>query len=454
MSVSLLPNTYLQRPAFVPGKPIAAHQPDQTGEASFWGSPRTWLLLGPLLFFCLNGTSPFENTPIELRMAATSSSADSSLTQFFIGAICLLCCALMYRYSASILAVCIEVKVMLALPLLAILSGLWSQAPMHSVVHGISLLVLTLFAVYLAVTLTDSQQMELLIALGFGAISLSIGLAIVLPQYGIDLMGHHDNAWKGVFSSKNGCGQTALFLLMPVAFCTARSFSQRVFLSVYSVFAFLLIGMSQAKTAWGLTFVFCTFVLCQRALGRFRAKDASVILVAALPFALLVLFVAYRYSEAILYAVGKDPTLSQRTEIWSAIMTSIAKQPFLGYGYIAFWNGMHGESFNIFMAVHWLQGQAQNGFLDLWLQLGIVGLALFLIGLGQSFKNMRSCIRLGLGKQGMWYFAVIVFSVLYNLDESYLAAPRDLCWLLYVLACVGLHRLASRGNALNTALVS
>jgi exopolysaccharide production protein ExoQ len=439
MSFYPLQYTYQQLSAF----PESIPQAKAPREASIWYSLRTWITLLPLAFFCLNGTSPFDNTLIEMRMAATTSATDSRWTQVLIAAVCLICCALIYRYCAATVAICSEMKAILALPLLATASALWSQEPLHSAVHGFTLLVLTVFAIYLGTRFSMHQQMQLVLVLGFTAILLSIAFAIALPQYGIDLMAEHDNAWKGIFSSKNACGQTVLFLLLPLAFYPARGFARKALLTGYSLLALFVIGMSQAKTAWGLTLFFLLFVVCQRAIGKLRARDASIVLFGAFPLGLVFLSLVYRYSEDILNVLGKEATLSQRTEIWSAILKSIAKQPLLGYGYSAFWNGLHGESFNVFMAVHWLEGQAQNGFLDLWLQVGIVGVIVFLVSLVHAVRNLTVCLRRGLGQHAMWYFAIILISVLYNLDESFLAAPRNLCWLLYLLACVGLHRLAT-----------
>ena len=432
-------SSYYPLPALAPSLP----QTDAPSrESSIWQSLRTWIVFLPLAFFCLDGTSPFDNTPIKLRMAAAASSEVSLWTQLCIAAACLICCFLIYRYFATTFAICTEMKPAIALPLLAIASAAWSQSRLHSVVHGLSLLVLTLFAVYLAVRFSIRQQMQVLLALGFVAIVSGIVFTLALPQYGIDLMGGHDGAWKGIFSSKNTCGQTVLFLLMPALFYPVRGLAKRALLTVYSLLALFLIGMSQARTAWALTLFFFVFYLCQRAISKLRARDAFAILIGALPLGLLCLALLYQSSEGILNALGKDATLSQRTEIWTAILTSIAKQPVLGYGYAAFWNGLHGESFNVFMAVQWLEGQAQNGFLDLWLQLGLVGLIVFSFSLVQALCDTLMCLRRGLGQHAMWYFALILLSLLYNVDESFLAAPRNLCWLLYLLACVGLHRLA------------
>lgn len=73
-------------------------------------------------------------------------------------------------------------------------------------------------------------------------------------------------------------------------------------------------------------------------------------------------------------AVGRDTTLTGRTEIWAGLLPDLKNQPILGYGFSGFWT-------NARIREHEIQ-QAHNGYLDMWLQLGFAGLlltAVFLI---------------------------------------------------------------------------
>ncbi len=65
-------------------------------------------------------------------------------------------------------------------------------------------------------------------------------------------------------------------------------------------------------------------------------------------------------------ALGRDSTLTGRTEIWASLLPDIARQPILGYGFSGFWTMER-------IAEHEI-GEAHNGYLDVWLQLGFVGL--------------------------------------------------------------------------------
>ena len=55
-------------------------------------------------------------------------------------------------------------------------------------------------------------MLELFLVLGTVTIVASIVFALALPQYGLDQMGGHSTAWKGIFSAKNYLGNMALVL--------------------------------------------------------------------------------------------------------------------------------------------------------------------------------------------------------------------------------------------------
>ncbi len=78
--------------------------------------------------------------------------------------------------------------------------------------------------------------------------------------------------------------------------------------------------------------------------------------------------------------LGKDPTLSMRTEIWDYVWTEIEKKIFLGYGYGTYWI-MGSSMIANFAAVFsgYRVNQAHNGYLEIMLQLGLIGITLFAI---------------------------------------------------------------------------
>ena len=132
------------------------------------------------------------------------------------------------------------------------------------------------------------------------------------------------------------------------------------------------------------------------------------------------------------------------------MLRSIAKRPLLGYGFYAFWLGMKGESARLIVGTHWVFGYAHNGFLEIWLQLGLVGVVVFFITLFQAIKNAWFCLRRGCPPGVQWYIGIIALTLVYNVDESTVLWPIDLLTVLYMVACCGLAMAARQIRQIET----
>jgi O-antigen ligase len=160
-----------------------------------------------------------------------------------------------------------------------------------------------------------------------------------------------------------------------------------------------------------------------------------------------VLAVVFASSGILLYPriapiLGRDATLSGRTAIWHQVLDCIALRPWLGYGYGAFWRGMRGPSLQISAAVHFMVVHAHNGFLEIALELGVAGLALFLIGWVRAWMQLWPAWQRGEMDRVAWPLAVLILIVLYDIDENTLLIYNGLFWILYVAASASASRIA------------
>jgi O-antigen ligase len=278
--------------------------------------------------------------------------------------------------------------------------------------------------------------------LGTVAIMASIVFAIALPQYGLDQMGGHSDAWKGIFSAKNYLGNMGVFFLtVAVSYRGRTSFLRSVRVSQI-LFCLIAIAFSRAATAYLLTAIYIVYFVIMKALHRLRKKDYFVVctfLLVALSAAAVVIVTM---PDLLFNLLGKDATLTGRTGIWSAALDSIAKRPLLGYGYQAFWLGLEGESYRVILAVSWLLAQAQNGFIDVALEMGAAGLAIVLLVFGFAFRDAVVCLFRSRDDAQLraveWYLAIVILTLLCNLDESFLFEPKHLGSVIFLIACVGL----------------
>jgi O-antigen ligase len=120
-------------------------------------------------------------------------------------------------------------------------------------------------------------------------------------------------------------------------------------------------------------------------------------------------------------AVGRNPTLTDRTQIW-AILLSIHTNPFIGTGYESFWLGPR-------LAQVWRTFQineAHNGYLQVYLNLGLIGLCLLLAFLIASYRTIGKRLR-PFSSLGSFTLAIWTILLFYNMTEA--TFPGGVLWL-------------------------
>jgi exopolysaccharide production protein ExoQ len=395
-----------------------------------------------LLYFALNGVSPFVNDPTATRAVAANSEGGVVFERVSKLLIFVACMFFVFQRGKVVGRLCLRLKLITGVPLLALFLCPFSQLPSRTISSGTLLLGTVLLLYYIMSRYTPDQVLELLLILGTATMAASIVFAVALPQYGLDQMGGHADAWKGIFSAKNYLGNLALFFLTVAVSYRARTWFLQSVRMAEILFCLTAIALSRAATAYILTAIYITYLVVVKTLHRFRKKDYLVLCLVLLVALSTVAAVIAIWPEALFRLLGKDLTLTGRTGIWTAVLDSIVKRPFLGYGYQAFWLGLEGESYRVILAVSWVLAQAQSGFLDVTLELGLAGLAFVLLIFGFAFRDAVVCLLRSRDQAQLrtveWYLAIVMLTFLYNLDESFLFEPKHLGSMMFLLACVGL----------------
>ena len=177
----------------------------------------------------------------------------------------------------SVRRLSMQMKLVTSFPILALLLSPLSQLPIRTISSGGLLLGGVLLLYYIMSRYTLDQVLELLLVLGTGTMAASIVFALALPQYGLDQMGGHAAAWKGIFSAKNYLGNLALFFLTVAVSYRARTRSLRSVRVSQIIFCLTAIAFSRAATAYMLTAIYFVYFVFVRSLHRFRKKDYFVV---------------------------------------------------------------------------------------------------------------------------------------------------------------------------------
>ncbi len=321
-----------------------------------------------------------------------------------------------------------------------ILSCSWSINP-NSQKLANEVLSITVMGIYLAARFTLREMMPLA-ALGFG---LSVGMnflfCLAFPQFGIQV-GLQEGAWRGMLIQKNSLACLVVFAAIPLL-CTLFSGvkrdglrptkGQRVWYWLGLIISALLVVMSNSKT--GLL-IFMMMIVLIPIFQKMRSRHylaLPMFVCSMLVLTMVTLFLAGNYEE-ILLGLGRDPSLSGRTEIWEAMGEKIMQQPITGYGYNGFWLAREGESLDIWYRSKDLPPHGHNGYLNLSLDLGLVGLGLFLVSYFKAFQRSFIWLRWTAGPEGL--MPILFFSVMliYNMTEEVLIANANFnaFWLFYV----------------------
>lgn len=313
---------------------------------------------------------------------------------------------------------------------LATLSFVWSVEPNITIRRSIAMIGTTMFGVYLAMRYSLKEWLYLLAwALGLAA-SLSIIFSLFIPSLGI-MHGSHEGAWRGIFVHKNIFGRMMVLMLITFAFLpTARKhLAVKVF---FIIIAFILIVLSKSA---GALIVVIALIILTPLYHALRKRINLAILLVLIAFTISASFALIWFesgSEMILNAVGRDATLTGRIPLWNSILTMIQERIWLGYGFGAFWLGWNGASARIWAEIGWQASHGHNGFLDLWLHLGLLGLLIYLWGFAWVILKAIKLTRMKLSSETIWPLAMLTFLVIYNFTGSVILNQNNLEWVLYL----------------------
>lgn len=141
-------------------------------------------------------------------------------------------------------------------------------------------------------------------------------------------------------------------------------------------------------------------------------------------------------------ALGRKSNLTDRTDIWKASLAS-ADNPLFGSGFESFWNA-NGSKVAVRLSNYYkIQNlvSAHNGYIQIYLDLGLVGLSLIVVILIMGYWRAVKAFRRDrdLGSLMLTY---IVTAAFYNITEAGFRT-LDACWIFLLLAVVSASGIAA-----------
>jgi exopolysaccharide production protein ExoQ len=314
-------------------------------------------------------------------------------------------------------------------------SVLWSADSASSLTYLRGLIRIYMLAIYLAMRYTIREQMRFIaIALSTSAV-LSIIFPLVPSFGGIHVAPELSGMWSGIFGHKNEMGYMMAWsagISMHLALSEKR---YNWLLWIIFGISVCLIILSRSTTSLSILAAMILLLPFYGSLKKTNYKLQVVMVGLALIALITISIIISSNIDSLVGASGKDLTLSGRTDLWEFIFAKIFERPWFGYGFYGFWDSDIAESLR---RQHPWASNAHNGFLEMILELGIVGFGIFVFGLMRfilmSLKRISSVAK---KPEDYWCMQMLVIITIVNFSEARLLGP-SWNWLMYITMSLSL----------------
>jgi exopolysaccharide production protein ExoQ len=317
-------------------------------------------------------------------------------------------------------------------PLLTIwvwLSVFWSVDPALSARRALGFTTYTLLAVHLVMRFAPQRLIFWFCVVFMTQLLMSVAFAVAVPRL----------AWmaeagqlRGIFVHKNSLGAYRLWS----AATLAATWPDRVIPRSATVLGMLLVLSlvlpTQSATALGLIVVVAALLVLVGVI-RLPAHLAAMLFFLGIAVATVIAAVVILYPQIVLQLLGRDATLTGHAQLWAFVDHLIAQRPVLGYGYKAMFAQPSVDRW-VVDALGWDAPHAHNGYREIVLDLGFVGLFLVLpILLGTLIVAVRRLIARP-DTPALFAFLIVTGYLLRHLSESGLLHHANLVWVMVVIA--------------------
>ncbi len=312
---------------------------------------------------------------------------------------------------------------------LAVASTLWSPDPFETAKQSFVLAVVTLYAAYLVLRFTLREIIVLLARMFVISGLINLAFVFAVPQFAID-----GDLWDGVFFQKNALGFTAL-LAVPILLAAGREAGQFRFIYYLSVpVQFVLLFGSQSKTMLVATIASVALLFLYR-MFRGRRTLRGAVLLGVLVASLFTVGFATANLGLLTDFLDKDVTLTGRIPLWQDLLPLVSARPFLGYGYEAAFAGFFSPVHDIWVTIGWRPTHAHNAIMQVWMELGLVGVAVFLVLFVRGMTRALNMLTVVPGAVGLWPLVYISAALLTGITESGIVHSL-VGWMLFAVAAM------------------
>lgn len=342
----------------------------------------------------------------------------------------------------DIARLCLRLPFLMILIAICAVSFTWSIEPGLTQRRSLAIIMTTATGLYIG-TRYDWQTLLRALGLAWFIVAIAAFLTGALnPSFG-RVQEVHIGAWQGLYFEKNQLGGSMALAATFAGFLAIMDQTYPKFWIGFLGLTVLLVLLSTSKTALlGLLLGLGILGVC--ALMKRGIATGLIMLWLGVIFIGLFASVLIFMPEIVFELLGRDMTLTGRTDIWIALVDYIQQRPLFGYGYGVFWSPESGPGNWVRETLEWDAPTAHNGWLEVALSLGLVGLAFLALDFAMTvWRAIIASINTWVGVFALGFLAQFF---LFSLSESSSLQQNSIVWVIYVAIAT---KLAARPKRLS-----
>ena len=382
-----------------------------------------------LFIFSQGWVAPFQ--PDAANLAAESALLRAAFyPAYALGGLIALACA------PNLIRTAVRSPMLMLMLAIAVASFVWSFDGAQTLRRSVALLLSTFVALAVAARWDWDGVAEVMATCFAALVVITVVTALTVPTLG-RMLELYPGAWRGLWPEKNAMGGNMAIGYGVFLAAAALVPKRRWLWGGFAAAALFLVLMSTSKTSL-LCAVLATGAAAFVGLVRRGPVTGIATVLTAVVGVALIGAAALFASDVFFQVLGKDSSLTGRTDIWEPAIRQAMQRPWLGWGYGAVWTDQSGWGALAwithdagFRAVH-----AHNSWIAVFLELGWVGL----VALGLFYaQTVGLALWAVFRHRGAWL--ALPFLVAYSLmtvSEAVAYSYNDMRWMIFVVIAVKL----------------
>lgn len=326
-----------------------------------------------------------------------------------------------------------------ALFIYSLMSVFWSEFPFIAFKRWIKTLGHPIMALIIITELCPENALRAVMKrCSFILLPLSVLFIKYYPQYGRGFSIWTGEAYnQGVTTQKNSLGLMCMMffvfffwnIVSQISTAGLRNKAEEMVTSlIFLIMSGWLLKMANSSTSLS-TMLIAVATITMLGFHIVNKRFIGTYLIGGLIIAAAAEYVFDLYAT-ILDMLGEDPTLTDRTIIWADCL-ALVDNPIFGVGFESFWLGQRLDI--LWQKWPWKPNQVHNGYIEIYLSLGIIGVGLMLMVLVSTFKKISAdlLVNFEFAKLRLGYFFAIVS---FNYAEAAFKNIHPLWTIFYIVA--------------------